>query len=237
MDKNRLVKQTRTALLIYICAIFIAMPFYAGGTYAIKEIATSYNFFTNFLSDLGRSVSHSGDINFHSSFLFNNAMTIFGIFYGRFIYYMPNYIGNTNKNIAFLAKITSIIACLCVIGVALTPANILSLYKLHVLLANNIFFFGGFGSALFGYLFLKSKIIDDKYGWILIVYGISASIYIYIMFFGPKPFDLITTYNTIRYDVSVYGLTVQASAQKVIFLIGFFTNWITVKAIGLIDDR
>ncbi len=93
------------------------------------------------------------------------------------------------------------------------------------MLANNIFFFGGFGSALFGYLFLKSKIIDDKYGWILIVYGISASIYIYIMFFGPKPWD------------SVYGLTVQASAQKAIFLIGFFTNWMTVKAIGLLDDK
>ena len=212
MDKNRLVKQTRTALLIYIGAIFIAMPFYAGGTYAITDIATPYNFFSNFLSDLGRSVSHSGDINFHSSFLFNNAMTIFGIFYARFIYYMPNYIGNTNKNIAFLAKIASIIACLCVIGVALTPANIRSLYALHILSANSIFYFGGFGSILFGYLFLKSKVIDNKYGWILILYGISTAIYIYILFFGPKPWE------------SVYGLTVQASAQKAIFLIGFFTN-------------
>ena len=210
---------------IYIGAIFIAMPFYAGGTYAIKDVATSYNFFTNFLSDLGRSVSHSGDINFHSSFLFNNAMTIFGIFYARFIYYMPNYIGNTNKNIAFLAKIASIIACLCVIGVALTPANIRSLYALHILSANSIFYFGGFGSILFGYLFLKSKVIDNKYGWILILYGISTAIYIYILFFGPKPWE------------SVYGLTVQASAQKAIFLIGFFTNWMTIKAIGLLDDK
>ena len=225
MDKNSLVKQTRTALLIYIGAIFIAMPFYAGGTYAIKDVATSYDFFSNFLSDLGRSVSHSGDINFHSSFLFNNAMTIFGIFYARFIYYMPNYIGNTNKNIAFLAKIASIIACLCVIGVALTPANIRSLYALHILSANSIFYFGGFGSILFGYLFLKSKVIDNKYGWILILYGISTAIYIYILFFGPKPWE------------SVYGLTVQASAQKAIFLIGFFTNWMTVKAIGLLDDK
>tara|TARA_B100000676_G_scaffold3284_1_gene3031 strand:- start:509 stop:1189 length:681 start_codon:yes stop_codon:yes gene_type:complete len=225
MGKNRLVKQTRIALLIYIGAIFLAMPFYAGGTYAIKDVATSYNFFTNFLSDLGRSVSHSGDINFHSSFLFNNAMTIFGIFYARFIYYMPNYIGNTNKNIAFLAKIASIIACLCVIGVALTPANIRSLYALHILSANSIFYFGGFGSILFGYLFLKSKVIDNKYGWILILYGISTAIYIYILFFGPKPWE------------SVYGLTVQASAQKAIFLIGFFTNWMTIKAIGLLDDK
>ena len=225
MDKNRLVKQTRTALLIYIGAIFIAMPFYAGGTYAIKDVATSYNFFTNFLSDLGRSVSHSGDINFHSSFLFNNAMTIFGIFYARFIYYMPSYIGNTNKNISFLAKIASIIACLCIIGVALTPANIRSLYALHILSANSIFYFGGFGSILFGYLFLKSKVIDNKYGWILILYGISTAIYIYILFFGPRPWE------------SVYGLTVQASAQKAIFLIGFFTNWMTIKAIGLLDDK
>ena len=219
MDRNRLVKQTRTALLIYVGGIFLAMPFYAGGTYAITDIATPYDFFSNFLSDLGRSISHSNDLNFHSSFLFNNAMTVFGIFYARFVYYMTDYIGDTNENIALLAKISSIIACLCIIGVALTPANIRSLYALHILFANNIFYFGGFGSALFGYLFLKSKIIDDKYGWILIFYGISAAIYIYIMFFGPKPWE------------SVYGLTVQASAQKAIFLIGFFTNWMTVKAI------
>ena len=234
MDKNRLVKQTRTALLIYIGAIFIAMPFYAGGTYAIKDVATPYNFFTNFLSDLGRSVSHSGDINFHSSFLFNNAMTIFGIFYARFIYYMPNHIGNTNKNIAFLAKIASIIACLCVIGVALTPANIRSLYELHVLSANSIFFFGGFGSALFGYLFLKSKFIDNKYGWILILYAISAALYICILFFGPKP--IIDPEIGLKFDPEI-GLTIHASAQKAIFLIGFFTNWMTVKAIGLIDHK
>ena len=132
-------------------------------------------------------------------------------------------IGDTN--IAFLAKIASIIACLCVIGVALTPANIRSLYALHILSANSIFYFGGFGSILFGYLFLKSKVIDDKYGWILILYGISTAIYIYILFFGPKPWE------------SVYGLTVQASAQKAIFLIGFFTNWMTIKAIGLLDDK
>ena len=49
--------------------------------------------------------------------------------------------------------------------------------------------------------------------------------YIYILFFGPKPWE------------SVYGLTVQASAQKAIFLIGFFTNWMTIKAIGLLDDK
>ena len=112
MNKNRLVKQTRCALLLYIVAIFVAMPLYAGGTYAIKDIATFYNFCTNFLSDLGRTTSHSGDLNFFSSFLFNNAMVIFGIFYGRFIYHMTNYLNDIDQNIASLAKIASIIACL-----------------------------------------------------------------------------------------------------------------------------
>jgi hypothetical protein len=45
------------------------------------------------------------------------------------------------------------------------------------------------------------------------------------MWYGPKPWE------------STYGLTVQASAQKIIFLIGFFSNWMTVKAIGLLDDK
>ena len=144
MNKNRLVKQTRCALLLYIVAIFVAMPLYAGGTYAIKDIATFYNFCTNFLSDLGRTTSHSGDLNFFSSFLFNNAMVIFGIFYGRFIYHMTNYLNDIDQNIASLAKIASIIACFSTIGVALTPADVDSLYLAHILFANNIFYFGSF---------------------------------------------------------------------------------------------
>ena len=68
---------------------------------------------------------------------------------------------------------------------------------------------------LFGYLFLKSKIIDDKYGWILIVYGISAAIYIYIMFLDQNHLIFITTFIIrLDIDVSVYGLTVQWLLHK-----------------------
>ena len=234
MNKNRLVKQTRCALLLYIVAIFVAMPLYAGGTYAIKDIATFYNFCTNFLSDLGRTTSHSGDLNFFSSFLFNNAMVIFGIFYGRFIYHMTNYLNDIDQNIASLAKIASIIACFSTIGVALTPADVDSLYLAHILFANNIFYFGCFGTALFGYLFLKSNAIDNKYGWILLFYSFATIGYICVMWYGPKPFFVLADGSI---SPSAHGLMVQASAQKIIFLIGFFSNWMTVKAIGSLGDR
>ena len=138
---------------------------------------------------------------------------------------MTNYLNDIDQNIASLAKIASIIACFSTIGVSLTPADVPYLYAAHILFANNIFYFGCFGTALFGYLFLKSNMIDNKYGWILLFYSIATVGYVCVMWYGPKPWE------------STYGLTVQASAQKIIFLIGFFSNWMTVKAIGLLDDK
>ena len=60
----------------------MAAFFYGGGNYINKE-TTYYNFFTNFISDLGRTTSHSGDDNTISIFLFTIGMLIqvFGAFY------------------------------------------------------------------------------------------------------------------------------------------------------------
>jgi hypothetical protein len=138
---------------------------------------------------------------------------------------MTSYLNDIDQNIASLAKIASIIACFCTIGVGLTPSDVPYLYAGHIILANNIFYFGCFGTALFGYLFLKSNMIDNKYGWILLFYSIATIGYVCVMWYGPKPWE------------SAYGLMVQSSAQKTIFLIGFFSNWMTVKAIGLLDDK
>ena len=91
------------SLLIFIGFIIISAMFYPGTT--IRDHDTvGYNIFYNFLSDLGRTITHycntssnicdtciGGNNNFFSAFFFNNAMFICGIFFIVFYIALPGY--------------------------------------------------------------------------------------------------------------------------------------------------
>ena len=74
MNKT-LGKSTRILLLLYLVLQVLAAFFYGGGNY-INKTTPYYNFFRNFLSDLGRTTSHSGDDNTISIILFSIGMFI-----------------------------------------------------------------------------------------------------------------------------------------------------------------
>ena len=80
--KKNIGRNTRRYILLFLLSLTMAAFFYGGGNYINKE-TTYYNFFTNFISDLGRTTSHSGDDNTISIFLFTIGMLIqvFGAFY------------------------------------------------------------------------------------------------------------------------------------------------------------
>ena len=63
----------RIALSFFLFCIIVSMYIYPGSTY-INHDTTRYLFNENFLSDLGRTITHGGQNNFHSSFLFNFAL-------------------------------------------------------------------------------------------------------------------------------------------------------------------
>ena len=71
--RNKLGKNTRILLLSYIGLLTISAFFYGGGNYKNDE-TLYYNFFTNFISDLGRITSHSGNDNTISLVLFSIGM-------------------------------------------------------------------------------------------------------------------------------------------------------------------
>ena len=73
--KNKLGKNTRLMLIAYLALLSLAAVFYGGGNYVNKQ-ASYYNFFQNFISDLGRTTSHSGDDNTISIVLFSIGMFI-----------------------------------------------------------------------------------------------------------------------------------------------------------------
>ena len=102
----------------------VAMFFYSGGT-SWNKLAEGYTFWHNVMSDLGRTVSYSGLSNTISSRIFNSSLMIFGIS-TIIIYLNMSKSFLLSRNIVYFTKIIGLISGLGMIGVALTPDDILS---------------------------------------------------------------------------------------------------------------
>ena len=111
-------------LLQFLLFSTIAMFYYSGGT-SWNKLAEGYTFWHNVMSDLGRTVSYSGLSNTVSSTIFNSSLIIFGISI-IIIYLSLSKTFLPYKRIINYIKIIGIISGLGMIGVALTPDDILS---------------------------------------------------------------------------------------------------------------
>lgn len=111
-------------LLQFLLFSTIAMFYYSGGT-SWNKLAEGYTFWHNVMSDLGRTVSYSGLSNTVSSTIFNSSLFIFGISI-IIIYLSLSKTFLPYKRIINYIKIIGIISGLGMVGVALTPDDILS---------------------------------------------------------------------------------------------------------------
>ena len=102
----------------------IAMFHYSGGT-SWNKSAEGYTFWHNVMSDLGRTVSYSGISNTFSSTIFNTSLIFFGISIIIIYLSMGKRLLLTDKFIFFIT-IFGIISGIGIIGVGLTPDDILS---------------------------------------------------------------------------------------------------------------
>ena len=75
--KAWLITLPRQVIWLFVILNIIAMFLYPSGTHR-DNLSSGYSFTKNFLSDLGRSITFSGEINFLSSLIFNIAMIISG---------------------------------------------------------------------------------------------------------------------------------------------------------------
>ena len=80
-----LIDLPRLALGFFVILNIIAMLCYSGGTY-LDHLNPGYSFAGNFLSDLGRTMSFSGEVNFLSSQLFNMALILSGGIFAAFYF-------------------------------------------------------------------------------------------------------------------------------------------------------
>ena len=219
--RNTLGKNTRRMLLSYLGLLTLAAFFYGGGNYVNKE-ASYYNFFQNFISDLGRTTSHSGDDNTISIILFSIGMFIQLIAVLIYLVKAADYFSADKPKISLLAKLSAIFGSVSLLGVIFTPADVPALYSLHIFFADSVFNGAFVTLGIYAYLFYYKDLKSVTYALLccsLIILG-----YIVFLEVGPSPKD------------SINALTMHATYQKIAVLSLIATIWIMSKGTDLLEN-
>jgi len=207
----------RIVLWLFIFFNIIAILCYPGSTYH-DHLSPGYSFMKNFLSDLGRTISFSGEINFLSSQLFNTSLILAGGIFTVFYFHVRKVFSVENLQIpTFVGSSFGILGGFSLIGVGLTPADLF--LDLHVICATWLFRFFFIASLCFSWVIFRHTKFDNKYALGYIVFTISILLYIFVSEFGPSP------------KLSQFTLIFQVVSQKIIFLI--FLISIFLQTMGL----
>ena len=220
--RNTLGNNTRRLLLSYIGLLTLAAFFYGGGNYIEKQ-TLYYNFFTNFISDLGRTTSHSGADNTISIVLFSIGMLtqIIASFY--YLFNAADYFSNDKPNVSIVAKISAACGSISLLGVVFTPADVPALYSLHIFFANSVFNCALLTLGIYAYLFYSKGLKNVTYA--LFACSLIVAGYIVFLEIGPAPWK------------SIESLTMHATYQKVAVLSLVGTIWIMSKGTDLLNDE
>ena len=203
-----IIQMPKYAMIIFVLFNAIAMLTYPGGSVdnklslGQKGAQVGYSFFNNFFSDLGQTVSHSGNPNWISFLFFNVSLFVIGICFIMLFYKVGN-VFNDYKTISMIGTTCGILSGFCYIGVALTPSNVFLTW--HIIFAEWIFRFLFISSLIYSILIFKTKDFDNKYAFSFIVFSIMVLAYIFISQFYLR-------------DVRLYpeDLSAHVIAQKMI---------------------
>lgn len=114
--------------ILFVVFTTLAMLLYPGGT-PLTARTHGYEFFVNFLSDLGQTRTQSGALNYPSMVLFTTAMTVVGIGLGVYFVAFARFFAGRSapvwmKRFAWAAAAFGILAGICFVGVGATPHNL-----------------------------------------------------------------------------------------------------------------
>lgn len=169
----------------FVALTILAMLVYPGGTNADKTTA-GYSFFTNFFSDLGRTVAHNGQPNSIASLLFPIALTLAGsgliLFFITFTQFFRQ--SAITKILSAAGALAGIGAGLCFIGVAFTPSNLFSsAHGTFVLSAFGLFFVA---VSIYVMAMLIEKNYPSRNALIFIAFAVALGVYVWLMVNGPR---------------------------------------------------
>lgn len=207
MFASRFWRKTAFQIVIAACLTFVvvtilAMLVYAGGTGDDPQ-SVGYSFFTNFFSDLGRTISHSGASNTLSALLFFGALTFAGVGLALFFIAFLQFFSAPRwaRILSIIGSLFGIGSALCFVGVALTPANLLRAYHGQFVL----WAFGLFPLAVICYIPLlwQNKAFPKRYAFAFIAFAALLILYFVLIRSGPR-------------GDTPESLLIQATGQKII---------------------
>ncbi len=203
-------------ILAFLALTTLAMFIYPGGT-GINKSSAGYQFFTNFFSDLGRTVAHNGAPNTIASLMFTAAMFCAGggliVFFIAFTRFFRHTM--VERVISLIATGFGVLAGVCFIGVGLAPSNVDQVMHGSFVLAA----FGAFlvATALYAVLILREPAYPNTYAWPFLVFALLLAAYMWVLVRGPRDTFIQATAQKIIVYASVGSVLLQAiAAQRVV---------------------
>jgi hypothetical protein len=193
---------TMVGCVVFVVLTVVAMLFYSGGT-LVDPTTSGYSFLTNYFSDLGLTWSHARVPNTVSAILFITALTMAGtgliLFFLAFCQFFAG--SRWGKLLSGIGSLFGVIAGLCFIGVALTPANLV----LETHLAIMMWAFRTFTVSVICYTIaiFREPEYPNRFGYVFVAFAALLLLYVLLLIAGPA------------YD-STEGIMVQAIGQKTI---------------------
>ncbi|BCM89626.1 hypothetical protein IAD21_01473 [Abditibacteriota bacterium] len=211
--------------VLLVCCAFVfltlgAMALYPGGT-DFNSRATTYHFFENFFSDLGRTITKgSHRPNPFGSTLFFVALSSAGIALGVFFIAFARFFwGDLAQRVATTAGVLfGLLSALNFLGIAWYRANIYPKEHVHCVFAA----FKCFPLAVFcfGITMLIGRNYPKRGAWIFAIFFVVLLVYLGLITKGPSP-------------ESAQGLMIQAVGQKIVV----YTSLLCVSAQSLLARR
>jgi hypothetical protein len=190
------------ACIQFLLLTCIGMVVYPGGSLA-DPTTTGYSFFSNFLSELGMTVTNGGSPNGLSAVVFVTALVLVGSGFVVFFAAMPRLLRGTRlvRVLSILGSVFGVVSGLSCVGMALTPANLL----LGVHIGFMLVAFPSFlvAIALYSPAILLSAKYPKAFGLLFIALAVLLAGYLSLLAGGPG----LDTAS---------GVRIQATGQKVV---------------------
>jgi len=210
--RQHIFSATMVGCIQFVLLTFIAMLFYPGGTHD-NPAAPGYSFFNNFFSDLGLTVSPSGETSTVSFFLFTLSLTLAGLAIILFFLASPALFKNTPGRIpSLLGSIVGVLSGLFYIGIAFTPADLhLEWHGNFVLLAFSSFLLV---VILYTLAIFLNKDYPNRYAYVYLVFAVLLAAYLWLLFLGPNDIRIQATGQKVIVYAEIICMFIQAYGAR-----------------------